>query len=145
MFIGVGANFVIMPLLGLSLAHAGMGLFGFTPEIAAGVILIGCSPNGMASNVISYLAKANLALSIGGALIFLVLTHNLCGYLFGYWAGRLFKMNERYCRTMAIEVGMQNGGPASGIAKEVGKIATVGLAPAIFGPLMNVTGSLLAS
>lgn len=46
---------------------------------------------------------------------------------------------------MAIEVGMQNGGLASGIAQTMGKIATVGLAPAIFGPLMNVTGSLLAS
>ena len=40
---------------------------------------------------------------------------------------------------------MQNGGLASGIAKEMGKIATIGLAPAVFGPLMNVTGSTLAS
>jgi BASS family bile acid:Na+ symporter len=40
---------------------------------------------------------------------------------------------------------MQNGGLASGIAKEMGKIATVGLAPAVFGPLMNITGSILAS
>jgi BASS family bile acid:Na+ symporter len=34
---------------------------------------------------------------------------------------------------------------ASGIAKEMGKIATVGLAAAVFGPLMNITGSILAS
>jgi BASS family bile acid:Na+ symporter len=54
-------------------------------------------------------------------------------------------MDERDCRTIAIEVGMQNGGLASGIAKEMGKIATVGLAPAVFGPLMNITGSILAS
>jgi BASS family bile acid:Na+ symporter len=54
-------------------------------------------------------------------------------------------MKESDARTVAIEVGMQNGGLASGIAKEMGKIATVGLAPAVFGPLMNVTGSLLAS
>ena len=54
-------------------------------------------------------------------------------------------MSERDCRTIAIEVGMQNGGLASGLAKEMGKMATVGLAPAIFGPLMNVTGSILAS
>ena len=46
---------------------------------------------------------------------------------------------------MAIEVGMQNGGLASGLAQGMGKIATVGLAPAVFGPLMNVTGSVLAS
>ena len=54
-------------------------------------------------------------------------------------------MDERDCRTIAIEVGMQNGGLASGLAKEMGKIATVGLAPAVFGPLMNITGSTLAS
>jgi BASS family bile acid:Na+ symporter len=59
-FIGVFSHFLIMPLLGFTLAK----LSGFPPEIAAGIILIGCSPNGMASNVISYLAKANLALSI---------------------------------------------------------------------------------
>jgi BASS family bile acid:Na+ symporter len=59
-FIGVVSHFIIMPLLGYTLAN----LSGFPPEIAAGIILIGCSPNGMASNVISYLAKANLALSL---------------------------------------------------------------------------------
>lgn len=232
-FIGVFSHFVIMPLLGFTLAS----LTNFPPEIAAGIILIGCSPNGMASNVISYLAKANLALSvtitavstmlapfvtpmlmkllagafveihtvdmmfdifkmviipigaglvfnhffhgklkwlddamplvsmfgiafiiviitaagreslltIGPALLLVVLIHNLCGYLLGYWSGRLFKMKERDCRTIAIEVGMQNGGLASGLAKAMGKMATVGLAPAIFGPLMNITGSVLAS
>ena len=67
------------------------------------------------------------------------------GYTLGYWSGRLFKMSERDCRTMAIEVGMQNAGLASGLAKAMGKIATVGLAPAVFGPLMNTTGSLLAN
>jgi len=231
--IGVFSHFLIMPLLGFTLAS----LSGLPPEIAAGIILIGCSPNGMASNVISYLAKANLALSItitavstllsplltpllmkmlagqfihiqvwqmmwdiikmvilpisaglvfnrylsgkvkgldatmpivsmagiaiiimiitaagrnslltiGPLLILLVLIHNLCGYCLGYWSGRMFRMSERDCRTMAIEVGMQNGGLASGLAKGMGKIATVGLAPAIFGPLMNITGSLLAS
>jgi BASS family bile acid:Na+ symporter len=232
-FIGVTSHFIIMPGIGYTLAN----LSGFPPEIAAGIILIGCSPNGMASNVISYLAKANLALSItitavstmlapfitpllmkllagafveihvldmmweitkiviipitaglifnkflsgkaewldkamplvsmtsialiivvitaagresllsiGPALILLVLIHNLSGYTLGYWSGRLFKMDERDCRTIAIEVGMQNGGLASGIAKGMGKMATVGLAPAIFGPLMNITGSILAS
>ena len=232
-FLGVTSHFIIMPGIGYTLAN----LSGFPPEIAAGIILIGCSPNGMASNVISYLAKANLALSItitavstmlapfitpllmkllagafveihvldmmwditkiviipitaglifnkylsgkaqwldkamplvsmssialiivvitaagreslltiGPTLILLVLIHNLSGYTLGYWSGRLFKMSERDCRTIAIEVGMQNGGLASGIAKGMGKMATVGLAPAIFGPLMNITGSILAS
>jgi len=232
-FIGIGSQFVIMPALGFTLAS----ISGFEPEIAAGIILIGCSPSGLASNVMNYLAKANLALSItitsvttllaplvtpllmkllagelveinmlnmmwdickmviipiGAGLVFnkllhgkskwldaamplvsmlgigliitiitaagrnslleigflligLVLIHNLSGYLIGYWTGRFFKMNEKDCRTIAIEVGMQNGGLASGIAKEMGKIATIGLAAAVFGPLMNITGSILAS
>jgi bile acid:Na+ symporter, BASS family len=84
-------------------------------------------------------------LTIGPALIGVVLIHNLFGYFLGYWSGRLFKMPERDCRTIAIEVGMQNAGLASGIAKEMGKIATIGLAAAVFGPLMNITGSTLAS
>jgi BASS family bile acid:Na+ symporter len=54
-------------------------------------------------------------------------------------------MSEKDARTIAIEVGMQNGGLASGIANSLGKIATMGLAPAVFGPLMNITGSILAS
>jgi BASS family bile acid:Na+ symporter len=49
------------------------------------------------------------------------------------------------CRTIAIEVGMQNGGLASGLAEKLGKAATMGLAPAVFGPFMNITGSILAS
>ncbi|WP_246343700.1 bile acid:sodium symporter family protein [Adhaeribacter radiodurans] len=231
--IGLVGHFTVMPLLGFSLAKA----FGFPPEIAAGVVLIGSMPCGLASNVMSYLANANLALSvtltavatllapfltpmwmkilggqfvevdvldmmwdivkmvifpigggllfnkffkgkadwvdkamplvsmigiafiitiitaagrdnlivIGPALIVCALIHNTGGYLFGYWIGRLFGLKERDARTIAIEVGMQNGGLASGLAKEMGKAATIGLAPAVFGPLMNITGSILAS
>ncbi|HUQ97463.1 MAG TPA: bile acid:sodium symporter family protein [Chitinophagaceae bacterium] len=232
-FIGLAGHFTFMPLMGFALAK----VFGFPPEIAAGVVLIGSMPCGMASNVMSYLANANLALSItlttiatllapfltplwmkllggqfiqinalsmmwdivkivvlpigagllfnrlvhgkagwlhqampyvsmfgiaaiiviitasgrdnllaiGPALILCALLHNTGGYLFGYWIGRLFQLPERDARTIAIEVGMQNGGLASSLAKEMGKAATLGLAPAVFGPLMNITGSILAS
>jgi bile acid:Na+ symporter, BASS family len=231
--IGLMGQFTIMPLLGFALATT----FGFPPEIAAGVVLIGSMPCGLASNVMSYLANANLALSItltafatllaplmtplwmkvlggqfievnagdmmwdivkmviipigggllfnqlfrgkvawldkamplvsmfgiafiiviitasgrnnllaiGPALVLCALLHNTSGYLLGYWTGKLFGLPERDCRTIAIEVGMQNGGLASGLAKEMGKAATIGLAPAVFGPLMNITGSILAS
>jgi BASS family bile acid:Na+ symporter len=54
-------------------------------------------------------------------------------------------MPEKDCRTVALEVGMQNGGLASGLALTMGKLSTVGLAPAVFGPLMNITGSALAT
>lgn len=231
--IGVMAQLTIMPIIGFVLAKSS----NFPPEIAAGIVLIGCSPSGVASNVMAFLAKANVALSItitsistllapfitpmlmkllagefieidvlgmmwsivkmiiipiGAGLLFnrlqggrakwldkilpmvsmlaigiiitiitaagrdslleiglvlmgLVLIHNIMGYSIGYWFARYFKMSERDARTIAIEVGMQNGGLASGIANSLGKIATMGLAPAVFGPLMNITGSILAS
>jgi len=61
-------------------------------------------------------------------------------------ARRAFQgLPESDCRTISLEVGMQNSGLASGIALTMGKLATVGLAPAIFGPMMNITGSSLAT
>ena len=84
-------------------------------------------------------------LSVGILLLFTSLLHNLSGYALGYGAARLFRMPEQDCRSIAFECGMQNGGLASGLAMQIGKIATVGLAPAVFGPLMNITGSVLAS
>lgn len=231
--IGVICQFTIMPLVGVSLALA----FGFPPEIAAGIVLIGSSPSGVASNVMAFLAKGNLALSvtltaiatliapimtpflmqtfagqfipidfysmmmsiikmiiipiaagllfnrifrgkakwlhdsmpvvsmagiviiiavitaagrdnlmvIGFILILAAIIHNSAGYFLGYWVCRFFKMSEKDCRTIAIEVGMQNGGMASGIAVEMGRAATMGLAPAVFGPWMNISGSFLAN
>lgn len=84
-------------------------------------------------------------LKVGALLMVTSLLHNIFGYFLGYSVSWLFGMPEKDRRTVAFEVGMQNGGLASGLALQMGKIATVGLAPAIFGPLMNVTGSALAS
>lgn len=230
---GIVCQFTIMPLVGFTIAN----VFDFPDEISAGIILIGCVPSGLASNVMSYIANANVALSItltavatllapvltpflmkmlagqfvsvdfmammldimkiviipicaglvyhyflggkfpwldrampvlsmvsiaviitiitaagrtsllevGPLLVLAVLLHNLTGFLLGYSVCRLLRMDERSCRTVAIEVGLQNGGLASGLALQMGKVATVGLAPAIFGPLMNITGSSLAT
>jgi len=84
-------------------------------------------------------------LTVGALLLFTSFLHNVTGYGIGYGAARLLKMSESDSRTIAFECGMQNGGLASGLAMQMGKIATVGLAPAVFGPLMNITGSILAS
>lgn len=232
-FVGIVSHYVIMPLVGFAIAS----VFNFPPEIAAGIILVGCCPSGVASNVMAYLARANLALSVsvttistllaplltpllmqllggsyveidfwsmvwditrivmlpaiagllfnrflysrfkwlsevmplvsmagiaiilviitaagrdhllqvGGWLVVATLLHNLAGYLLGYWSARLFRFHERDCRTIALEVGMQNSGMASGLALSLGKLATTGLAPVVFGPVMNITGSTLAS
>jgi bile acid:Na+ symporter, BASS family len=84
-------------------------------------------------------------LSVGLLLVGASMLHNLAGYLFGYWSSRLVGLAERDCRTVAFEVGMQNGGMASGLAMSVLKSPLAALAPAIFGPWMNVSGSVLAT
>jgi len=295
--IGVFSHYMIMPLVGFTIAH----IFSFPPEIAAGIVLIGCVPSGLASNVMSFLARANLALAVtvgaistllspfvtptlmkwlggqfievnflnmmldilnmiilpvvagftfnlfakknatgkskfiqivsyiviiflttivfafskkadlagfivqfiksvcwffllpmvgaillskyltgeknylekilslismvgiviilaiitasgrdsllkvGGLLIITSILHNLTGYTLGYSLSWILGLPEKDRRTIAFEVGMQNAGLASGLALQMGKVATVGLAPAIFGPLMNITGSVLAN
>ena len=58
---GCLAQFTVMPLLAWLLAKA----FALPDELALGVMLVGCCPGGTSSNVITYLAKGDLALSVG--------------------------------------------------------------------------------
>jgi bile acid:Na+ symporter, BASS family len=231
--LGTACQYTIMPFTGFALTL----LFPLEPEIAAGVILIGAAPSGLASNVMTYISKGNLALSvtvttiatllapiftpfymrwlggqfievdpwsmmvsimqitilpiaagllfnrflhgrtawldrlmptlsmmgivlilmimtaggrdnlldIGMLLIVISLLHNITGYTLGYWSARMLGADERSCRTIAFEVGQQNAGLATGLAQEMGKMATVGLVPTVFGSLMNITGATLAT
>ena len=56
--IGVFAQFIIMPLLAVLLTK----IIPMSPEVAAGVILVGCCPGGTSSNVMTYLSKGDVAL-----------------------------------------------------------------------------------
>ena len=81
-----------------------------------------------------------------GVLLFIAsVIHNAAGYFFGYWLSRFFGMDINSSRTIAFEVGLQNGGMASGIAGSMGKLGTFGLAAAVFSPWMNISGSILAN
>jgi BASS family bile acid:Na+ symporter len=84
-------------------------------------------------------------LDVGALLIVAAMIHNGCGYLFGYWGARWMGLAEADCRVVAFEVGMQNGGMGSALAINVLKSTDAALAPAIFGPWMNISGSVLAS
>jgi BASS family bile acid:Na+ symporter len=233
LIVGTFLVYSIMPLAGLIIVKA----FGFEPEIAAGVILIGSCPGGTASNVMTFLANANVALSVtltsfatlisplvtpilmklfagkyinidfmammlsivkliilpiaaglvvnkllrnrkkwldkllplvsmiailffvtivvahyrnqllvvGLALIGAVIIHNFVGYLFGYWGGKIAGLNEKDSRTVAIEVGLKNGGMGMGLALDVLKSPNAAFAPIIFGKWMNISGSILAN
>ena len=63
--IGSLLQFTIMPLVAYVLIH----LFQLPPAIAIGVVLVGCCPGGTASNVISYIAHADVALSVSMTMV----------------------------------------------------------------------------
>jgi BASS family bile acid:Na+ symporter len=229
--LGVALQFLLMPLVAWGLAK----LAELPPQLAIGLILVGCSPGGTASNVICYLAKGDVALSItlttvstllaivatplltllyagetvpvpaSGMLLtilkvilvpvllgvllnqyfhrpllavrdvfpvismlaivliiaiivalnhaqleglvpgiaLLVVLHNLAGMAGGYWVPRWLGRDVRECRTLAIEVGMQNSGLAVALAVKYFS-ATAALPGALFSIWHNLSGALLA-
>lgn len=243
--IGLVLQFSVMPLVGKGLAM----IVTSDPEVAAGMVLIGSCPGGVASNVMTFLAKGNVALSVtmtssstllaplmtptmtqllagtyveikfwammitiikmiifpvvgglvanmalrklgttnpslqvvsnaimrtlpfvsmfsicfiigiitslsresllAGGFVFSIMiaavVHNTIGYLFGYYGARALGLGETNSRTVALEVGLQNGGMASGLAIKVWQSSMAALPSAIFGPWMNMSGAMLAS
>ncbi|WP_068677768.1 bile acid:sodium symporter family protein [Oceanobacillus sp. Castelsardo] len=83
--IGVVSQYTIMPLTAFGLAYA----FNLPPEIAAGVILVGCCPGGTSSNVMTFMAKGNTALSVTvtavSTLLAPILTPSLTYLLASQW------------------------------------------------------------
>lgn len=84
-------------------------------------------------------------LKVGGLLFLVAMLHNAAGYVFGYWLSRASGLDKNSSRSVAFEVGLQNGSMASGVANAMGMLGTMGLAAAIFSPWMNVSGSVLAN
>ncbi len=84
--VGVVAQYTIMPLLAYGIAEA----FRLPGELAVGVVLLGACPGGTASNVITYLARGDLALSVAmtttSTLISPIMTPLLTLLLAGAWA-----------------------------------------------------------
>lgn len=230
--IGVLAQFIIMPLMAWFLTRA----FNLPPELAIGVILVGACPGGTASNVIAYLAKGDVALSVsmtmsttllapivtpiltyflanawidvsltammisiaqmvllpvilglaahhffektvrrvmpampavsviaivlilgcvvslsssklaeaGALMALIVVLHNVFGLVLGYAMAKLFRMNSKKARTVAIEVGMQNSGMAVSLAIMYFNPAGA-IAGALFSIWHNVSGSFVAN
>jgi BASS family bile acid:Na+ symporter len=230
--VGVGLQFIIMPLSAFVISR----LLGLSNELTAGMILVGSSAGGTASNVICYLARGNLALSItltmtstilavgatpllswiylnqfihvpvtemfmsilqiviipvfagtlinsifekklvrmkpvfplisiiaivfiigiivalnkerlaeiGLLIVAAVMLHNLSGLTLGYWLSYKLKFDKTTCRTIAIEVGMQNSGLSVALAVKFFSSAAA-LPGAIFSIWHNLSGSFLAS
>lgn len=81
--IGTVLQFIIMPAAAFALIH----LFALPPEIAIGVVLVGCCPGGTASNVISYIAKADVALSVSMTMVNTILAPFVTPFLVWLIAG----------------------------------------------------------
>jgi len=209
--------------------------FGLSPEYIAGMVLVGSSAGGTASNVICYLARGNVALSItltiastliavfampalsllylhqivhvpflkmlfsilqmvlipvlagttlntllsarikkigsvfpfvstiaivviiaiiiglnqtklkevGMIIVCAVMLHNLCGLLIGFWLPKSLGYDDRTCRTLSIEVGMQNSGLS--VALAIKHFSVMAAIPgALFSIWHNLSGSFLA-
>ncbi len=230
--VGVLLQYLLMPLIAWGLSRA----LNLSPELMVGMVLVGSSPGGTASNVICYLARGDVALSITltalstllavlasplltwlyightvevpvvkmlldvlkvvivpvavgvvintlighrigeakkifplisvAAIVFIiaiiialnqarlqqlamtlfiaVVLHNALGLVGGYWLARGFGYDLRICRTLAIEVGMQNSGLA--VALSIKFFSPLAALPgALFSIWHNLSGSLLAS
>ena len=87
--IGCLAQFTVMPLLAFALTRS----FRLEPALAIGVILVGCCPGGTASNVITYLAKGDLALSVGMTAVSTILAPVLTPLLVWLLAGETVDVN----------------------------------------------------
>lgn len=87
--IGVVARCVIMPGVAFCVAHA----FGLPPYLAAGLILVGCCPSGTASNVMTFIAKGDTALSVTVASVVTVLAPILTPFTFLLLAGTFIEVN----------------------------------------------------
>jgi len=78
------------------------------------------------------------------AITIAIMLHNSLGLLSGYWLAKALGYDERVCRTLAIEVGMQNSGLGVALATKYFSVM-VALPSALFSIWHNISGSLLAS
>lgn len=82
--LGVLLQFIVMPLSALFVTWA----FHLDPALAVGVILVGCAPGGTASNVVAYLAKGDVALSVAMTSVSTLLSPLVTPILTKYLAGQ---------------------------------------------------------
>lgn len=235
MLIGVSAQYLLMPLIAWTISKT----FNLPHPIAVGLLLVGCCPGGVSSNIMSFLCKGDVAFSVGmttvttllapimtpilmlhlagenidvdaigmfksilivtilpialglglnaafnknprfneikktlpgvaviglacivggvvsahgqkivtsGVIIFAaVLLHNILGYILGYITGLLAKFSNSKCRTVSIEVGMQNAGLATVLsAKHFPAMPEAAIASAVSCVWHSISGALLA-
>lgn len=84
-FIGAAAQFIIMPGLAYTLVH----VFHLSPPIAIGILLVGCCPGGVSSNIMSYLCHGDVAFSVGMTCASTLLAPVMTPFLMKLTAGQI--------------------------------------------------------
>ena len=206
-FFGACAQYLVMPFLAYVLST----LFHLDPALTVGVILVGTCPGGTSSNVITFMSKGDVPLSVtmtsvstlispimtplltyliigqrisfdpvgmflsilqivivsslaisfliagiigasrdailnsSGIILLVVILHNCLGYALGFFIGHLCGMSWKKMVALSIEVGMQNSGLATGLAKaHFASLPMAGVPGAVFSAWHNISGAVLA-
>ncbi len=149
MMIGI-LQIVLVPVIAGAVVHAVCRRLFETHKTVCDAVLSFVSSAGICFTILVLTAQSQAKFREAGLAIFCVaVLHNSIGFASGYWLtrllGRFFRLDERAARTVAIEVGMQNGGMAGALANDVLHSATAALPANVFSIWMNFSGSLLAN
>lgn len=87
--VGTLAQFTIMPLVAYGLTR----LFSLDPSLSIGIILVGCCPGGVSSNIMSFLCKGDVAFSVGMTTVSTLLAPFVTPFLVHYLAGEIVEVN----------------------------------------------------
>lgn len=98
--IGVVAQYVLMPLIALGV----VALLHLPPAIAAGIVLVGCAPGGTSSNVVSYLARGDVALSVTMTAVSTLLAPVFTPLLTLWLAGQYMPLNAASMAVSIVQV-----------------------------------------
>ena len=144
-FAGVALQFTVMPLAGITFAT----LFGLETGLAVGLILVSCCPGGTASNVVAYLARANLALSVSMTLVSTIIAVIATPLLTGWLAGVFVEIDRwalfRGMMTVVLLPVVAGALLNRLFPKMTAKIAVVSPLASVFGVVLIVAGIIAAS
>jgi BASS family bile acid:Na+ symporter len=141
---------VIVPIAAGGIVHALLKKQFDAHKAVCDRILSFISMTGICFTILALTAPSRDTFAAAGvSIVAAAVIHNTVGYLSGYWLTRLVgcfaRLGEAEARTVAIEVGMQNGGMAGALAVGVLNSAVAALPANIFSIWMNFSGSVLAS
>ena len=134
--VGVLGQFLIMPAIAVFLTMA----IPMSPEVAAGVILVGCCPGGTSSNVMTYLAKGDVALSVACTSVTTLLAPLVTPFLVWFFASQFLPVDAMSMFISIVKVILVPLALGFALQKMVPGLVRVAI-PAL--PLVSVTGIVL--